>query len=55
MSFEGVAPSSGGAEYCGVARAAGIGLGMQAFDKHAGATLTLRFWTDSPAAMRTSA
>ena len=50
-----LALSSGEAEYYGVVRATGIGLGVQALLKDAWVTLPLRVWTDSSAAMGTSA
>ena len=50
-----LALSSGDVEYYGVVRAAGIGLGMPALLKDAGFDLPLRVWTDSSAAMGTSA
>ena len=49
-----LALSSGEAEYYGVVRGAGIGLGQQALFKDAGLELPLRVWTDSLAAMGTS-
>ena len=49
-----LALSSGEAEYYGVVRGAGIGLGQQALFKDAGLELPLRVWTDSSAAMGTS-
>ena len=50
-----IALSSGEAEYYGVVRASGIGLGQQALFRDAGVNLPLRVWTDSSAAMGTSA
>ena len=49
-----LALSSGEAEYYGVVRAAGIGLGQQALFRDAGLDLGVRIWTDSAAAMGTS-
>ena len=49
-----LALSSGEAEYYGVVRAAGIGLGLQALLGDAGVVLPLRIWTDSTAAMGTA-
>ena len=49
-----LALSSGEAEYYGVVRAAGIGLGQQALFRDAGLELPIRIWTDSSAAMGTS-
>ena len=46
---------SGEAEYYGVVRAAGICLGQQALFRDAGLTVPVRIWTDSSAAMGTSA
>ena len=43
------------AEYYGVVRAAGIGLGQQAVFRDAGLEIPIRIWTDSSAAMGTSA
>ena len=43
--------SSGEAEYYGVVRAAGIGLGQQALFRDAGVILPVRVWTDSSAAI----
>ena len=50
-----LALSSGEAEYYGVVRAAGIGLGQQALFRDAGLELPIRIWTDSSVAMGTSA
>ena len=50
-----LALSSGEAEYYGVVRAAGIGLGQQALFGDAGLEIPIRIWTDSSAAMGTSA
>ena len=50
-----LALSSGEAEYYGVVRAAGIGLGQQALFRDAGLEVPIRIWTDSSAAMGTSA
>ena len=50
-----LALSSGEAECCGVVRAAGIGLGQQALFRDAGLEVPIRSWTDSSAAMGTSA
>ena len=50
----GVALSSGEAEYYGVVRAAGLGLGQQALYRDGGVELPLRIWTDSSAAMGTA-
>ena len=51
----GVALSSGEAEYYGVVRAAGLGLGQQALYRDGGGVhLPLRVWTDSSAAMGTA-
>jgi len=47
----GVALSSGEAEYVGVVRGAGQGLGFQALMRDMGLELPLRIWTDSSAAM----
>ena len=49
-----LALSSGEAEYYGVVRASGIGLGQQALFRDAGLGLRLRVWTDSSAAIGTS-
>ena len=49
-----VALSSSEAEYYGVVRAAGLGLGQQALHKDAGITLPIRIWTDSLAAICTA-
>ena len=49
-----LALSSGEAEYYGVVRATGIGLGHQALMRDAGILLPLRVWTDSSAAMGTA-
>ena len=46
-----LATSSGEAEYYGVVRATGIGLGVQALLKDAGVSVPLRVWTDSEAAI----
>ena len=50
----GLALSSGEAEYYGVVRAAGLGLGQQALYRDGGVSLPLRVWTDSSAAMGTA-
>ena len=50
-----LALSSGEAEYYGVVRAAGIGLGQQALFRDAGLEVPIRVWTDSFAAMGISA
>ena len=50
-----LALSSGEAEYYGVVRGTGIGLGQQALGRDAGFDLPLRVWTDSSAAMGTAA
>ena len=42
-----LALSSGKAEYYGVVRAAGIGLGMQALLRDSGVNLPVRVWTHS--------
>ena len=47
--------SSGEAEYYGVVRAAGIGFGQQALFRDAGLEIPIRIWTDSSAAVWTSA
>ena len=47
----GVALSSGEAEYVGVVRGAGQGLGFQALLRDMGLEVPLRIWTDSSAAM----
>ena len=49
-----LALSSGEAEFYGVVRAAGIGLGLQALLGDAGVALPLRIWTDSESAMGTA-
>jgi hypothetical protein len=49
-----LALSSGEAEYYGVVRASGVGLGQQALFRDAGLELKLRVWTDSSAAIGTS-
>ena len=49
-----LALSSGGAEYYGVVKAAGIGLGIQALLRDAGVELPIRVWTDSSAAIGTA-
>ena len=46
--------SSGEAEYYGVVRATGLGLGQQALYRDAGIDLPVRVWTDSAAAMGTA-
>ena len=46
-----VALSSGEAEYYGLVRGVGIGLGIQLLYRDAGLPLKLRAWTDSSAAM----
>ena len=48
-----LALSSGEAEYYGVVRAAGIGLGQQALFRDAGLEIPIRIWTDRPAAVGT--
>ena len=50
-----VAFSSGEAEYYGVVRAAGIGLGQQAIFRDAVLEIPIRIWTDSSAAVGTLA
>ena len=50
-----LALSSGEAEYYGVVRGTGMGLGQQALGRDAGFHLPLRVWTDSSAAMGTAA
>ena len=47
----GVALSSGEAEFNGVVRGAGIGLGYQSLLKDLGQELPVRVWTDSSAAI----
>ena len=49
-----LALSSGEAEYYGVVRATGIGLGLQALLGDVGVCLPFRVWTDSEAAMGTA-
>ena len=49
-----LALSSGEAEYYGVVRAAGVGLGVQALLRDAGISLPIRVWTDSSAAIGTA-
>ena len=49
-----IALSSGEAEYYGVVRGAGIGLGQQALGRDAGFELPVRIWTDSSAAIGTA-
>ena len=49
-----VALSSSEAEYYGVVRATGLGLGQQALYRNAGIDLPVRVWTDSAAAMGTA-
>ena len=49
-----LALSSGEAEYYGVVRASGVGLGQQALFRDAGLRLGLRVWTDSSAAIGTA-
>ena len=49
-----VALSSGEAEYYGVVRATGVGLGVQALLRDAGVHMPVRVWTDSSAAMGTA-
>jgi hypothetical protein len=49
-----LALSSGEAEYYGVVRATGVGLGHQALMRDAGMRLPLRVWTDSSAAIGTA-
>ena len=49
-----LALSSGEAEYYGVVRASGVGLGQQALFRDAGLKLNLRVWTDSSAAIGTA-
>ena len=49
-----LALSSGEAEYYGVVRASGVGLGQQALFRDAGLRLSLRVWTDSSAAIGTA-
>ena len=50
-----LASSGGEVEYYGVVRVAGIGLGQQALFRDAGLEVPIRIWTDSFAAMGTSA
>ena len=47
----GIALSSGEAEFAGVIRGAGQGLGYQALLRDFGVSTSLRVWTDSSAAM----
>ena len=49
-----LALSSGEAEFYGVVRGTGIGLGQQALGRDAGQTLPVRVWTDSSAAIGTA-
>ena len=49
-----LALSSGEAEYYGVVRAAGVGLGLQALLRDGGVQIPLRLWTDSSAAIGTA-
>ena len=49
-----LALSSGEAEYYGVVRASGVGLGQQALFRDSGLRLKLRVWTDSSAAIGTA-
>ena len=49
-----IALSSGEAEYYGVVKGVGIGLGQQALGRDAGFHLPIRVWTDSSAAMGTA-
>ena len=49
-----LALSSGEAEYYGVVRGAGVGLGQQALGRDAGFHLPLHVWTDSSAAIGTA-
>ena len=49
-----MALSSGEAEYYGVVRAAGIGLGIQALLRDASVELPILVWTDSSAAIGTA-
>ena len=46
-----VSLSSGEAEFYGVVKAAGVGLGYQSLLKDFGVSLPLRIWTDSTAAV----
>ena len=50
-----LALSSGEAEYYGVVRGAGIGLGQQALGRDGGFELPVKMWADSSAAMGTAA
>jgi hypothetical protein len=50
-----LALSSGEAEYYGVVRGTGVGLGQQALGRDGGFCLPIRVWTDSSAAMGTAA
>ena len=50
-----LAPSSGEAEYYGVVRGTGVGLGQQALGRDGGFELPVRVWTDGSAAMGTAA
>ena len=49
-----IALSSGEAEYYGVVKRTGVGLGQQALGKDGGFILPVRVWTDSSAAMGTA-
>ena len=49
-----IALSSGEAEYYGVVKGTGVGLGQQALGRDAGFTLPVRVWTDSSAAIGTA-
>ena len=46
--------SSGEAEFYGVVKATGVGLGIQALLRDAGISLPVRVWTDSDSAMGTA-
>ena len=48
---DGIALSSGEAEYYGVTKGSGVGLGYQALLEDLGLKLPLRVWTDSTASM----
>ena len=49
-----LALSSGEAEYYGVVRGVGIGMGLQSLYRDVGLILPLRVWTDSTAAIGTA-
>ncbi len=50
-----LALSCGEAEYYGVVRGTGVGLGQQALGRDGGFELPVRVWTDSSAAIGTAA